>query len=82
MLKILNFRKASYGQPNNSDCVEGALDFRKSSYSSAKGQDCVEVADFAGGAAVRDTQHRHLGHVTFTPGEWRAFLKALKHDQL
>ena len=58
------------------------LTFRKSSYSSAKGQDCVEVADFAGGSAVRDTQHCHLGHVAFTPNEWRAFLKALKHGQL
>ncbi|GAB3493360.1 DUF397 domain-containing protein [Nocardiopsis coralliicola] len=58
------------------------MKFRKSSYSSAKGQDCVEVADFAGGSAVRDTQHRHLGHVAFTADEWRAFLEALKHGQL
>ncbi|GAB3493355.1 DUF397 domain-containing protein [Nocardiopsis coralliicola] len=56
--------------------------FRKSSYSSGKGQNCVEVADFAGGSAVRDTQHRHLAHVTFTSDEWHAFLEALKHDQL
>ena len=58
------------------------LNFRKSSYSSGKGQNCVEVAGFAGGSAVQDTKHRHLGHVTFTSDEWHAFLEALKHGQL
>ncbi|KOX16698.1 DUF397 domain-containing protein [Nocardiopsis sp. NRRL B-16309] len=54
--------------------------FRKSSYS-ANASDCVEVADLPGGAAVRDTRHRDLGHLTFAdPGEWRAFLAAARGD--
>ena len=54
--------------------------FRKSSYS-ANGGECVEVREGVL-TLVRDTQHRHLGHVEFASGEWRAFLEALKHDQL
>ncbi|GAB3492745.1 DUF397 domain-containing protein [Nocardiopsis coralliicola] len=76
------FRKSSYSGARTEGCVEVALDFRKSSYSQPNNNNCVEVADFAGGSAVRDTQHRHLGHVEFTSGEWHAFLEALKHDQL
>jgi hypothetical protein len=52
------------------------LIFRKSSYSTAKGENCVEVADLAEGAAVRDTQNREAGHLSFPAGEWRAFLAA------
>jgi hypothetical protein len=58
------------------------LTFRKSSYS-ANASDCVEVAGLPTGAAVRDTQHRELGHLTFTDlGEWRAFLAVARHDSL
>ncbi|QKW32500.1 DUF397 domain-containing protein (plasmid) [Nocardiopsis flavescens] len=55
------------------------LSFRKSSYSSTD-RDCVEVADLpAGGAAVRDTQHREFGHLTFAePSEWRAALAVIR----
>jgi hypothetical protein len=57
------------------------LNFRKSSYSSPKGQECVEVADFPGGAAVRDTQNRDLGHLAFDSAEWMAALHAAVRDQ-
>lgn len=50
------------------------LAFRKSSYSSATGQNCVEVADLPTGAAVRDTQNREAGHLTFSSAEWAALL--------
>ncbi|MGW9346099.1 DUF397 domain-containing protein [Nocardiopsis flavescens] len=51
------------------------LHFHKSSYSSAKGQDCVEVADLPeGGAAIRDTQHREVGHLSFPVSEWATLL--------
>ncbi|WP_017585463.1 DUF397 domain-containing protein [Nocardiopsis ganjiahuensis] len=50
------------------------LQFRKSSYSGARTQDCVEVADLPAGAAVRDTQNRELGHLTFGSAEWAALL--------
>lgn len=58
----------------------GSLGFRKSSYSSGQGQDCVEVADLStGGAAVRDTQNREAGHLTFAESaEWRAVLAVIR----
>lgn len=57
------------------------LIFRKSSYSSPKGQECVEVADFPGGAAVRDTQNRDHGHLAFDSTEWTALLSVAQRDQ-
>ncbi|MFE3461395.1 DUF397 domain-containing protein [Nocardiopsis aegyptia] len=58
------------------------LTFRKSSYSATQ-NDCVEVADLPAGAAVRDTQHRELGHITIASStEWAAFLSTAKHASL
>ncbi|QBI52917.1 DUF397 domain-containing protein [Streptomonospora litoralis] len=56
------------------------LQFRKSSYSNPS--NCVEVADTLHGAAVRDTQHRHLGHIEFPAVEWKALLHALDAGEL
>lgn len=53
---------------------ESHLRFRKSSYSSAKGQDCVEVVDAPGASAVRDTQNREAGYLSFPSAEWVALL--------
>lgn len=54
------------------------LSFRKSSYSGS-GDNCVEVADLPAGAAVRDTQHRELGHIEVpVAAEWSAFLAAAR----
>lgn len=52
--------------------------WRKSSYSSSHGQNCVEVADVPFGTAVRDTQHRELGHLEFTATEWSALLGTVR----
>ncbi|WP_019610849.1 DUF397 domain-containing protein [Nocardiopsis sp. CNS-639] len=59
------------------------LQFRKSSYS-ANASDCVEVADLpGGGAALRDTKHRGLGHVPVAEAPaWLALLAVAKHDAL
>ncbi|RKS07604.1 uncharacterized protein DUF397 [Nocardiopsis sp. Huas11] len=58
------------------------LFFRKSSHSSTD-RDCLEVAVLLAGAAVRDTQNRGLGHLTFVgAGEWQAFLAAARRDNL
>lgn len=51
------------------------LNFHKSSYS-ATAQECVEVAEFPGGAAVRDTQNRDARALRFSVPEWRALLSA------
>jgi hypothetical protein len=52
------------------------LKFRKSSYSGSTTQNCVEVADLPTGAAVRDTQNRDAGHLTFGSAEWAALLSS------
>ena len=67
--------KSSYSQ-GEAACVEVAhvpTSFRKSSYSGGNGN-CVEVADTPTFSAVRDTQNRDLGTLTFSPAEWRAFI--------
>jgi hypothetical protein len=56
--------------------------WRKSSYSGGTGGSCVEVAVAPGSSAVRDTRHRHLGHLEFPAVEWAALLAAAKHGEL
>ncbi|GAA1078130.1 DUF397 domain-containing protein [Nocardiopsis metallicus] len=51
------------------------LTFHKSSYSGGQTQDCVKVAELPTGAAVRDTQNRSLGALTFPSSEWAALAK-------
>ncbi|WP_017622280.1 DUF397 domain-containing protein [Nocardiopsis chromatogenes] len=58
------------------------LTWRKSSYSNDTGGECVEFALVPeGGAAVRDTQNRRLGHLSFPTGEWAAFLREVASDR-
>ncbi|MEC3891052.1 MULTISPECIES: DUF397 domain-containing protein [Nocardiopsis] len=51
-------------------------DWHKSTYS-ANGSNCVEARECPGGADVRDTQNRELGHLSFGAGEWSALLGAV-----
>lgn len=53
--------------------------WRKASYS-ADQTACVEVANTPAFSAVRDTQNRDLGTLTFGPTEWRAFLSTAVTD--
>nr|WP_285762057.1 DUF397 domain-containing protein [Nocardiopsis ansamitocini] len=55
--------------------------FRKSSHSSAS-DNCVEVADWQTGSAIRDTQHREHGALSFPAAEWRAFITSAKDSAL
>lgn len=57
-------------------------EWHKSSYSAASSNNCVEVATAPRSSAVRDTQHRHLGHLEFPAAEWAALLAAAKHGEL
>lgn len=54
-------------------------EWHKSSYSGARG-DCVEAAESPTAVHVRDTSHRELGHLTFSPREWSALIPNLKKD--
>ncbi|GAA3762769.1 DUF397 domain-containing protein [Salinactinospora qingdaonensis] len=56
--------------------------FRTSSYSQPKSHNCVEVADLPGVSAVRDTQNREAGHLSFASAEWAALVGAVKSDEL
>ncbi|GAB3679428.1 DUF397 domain-containing protein [Saccharopolyspora tripterygii] len=52
--------------------------WRKSSRSQ-NGADCVEVGSLGGGAAaVRDTKDRAAGYFRADPGQWAAFIEAVK----
>ena len=54
----------------------------KSSYSGGNGGHCVEARATGTGAAVRDTQNRHLGHLEAPAQEWHALLHTLKNTHL
>jgi hypothetical protein len=58
--------------------VPTPLNFRKSSYSQPTSGNCVEIANTDTGAAVRDTQNRHLGHLEAPSTEWAAFLTSVR----
>ncbi|MFB8765328.1 DUF397 domain-containing protein [Nocardiopsis alba] len=48
--------------------------WHKSSYSTGA-HNCVEVSEGVT-TQVRDTQHRELGHLSFSANEWTALLSA------
>ena len=52
--------------------------WRKSSYSNPDGPQCVEVADLPGMTAVRDTQNRELGALSFQSSEWAHLLNTVQ----
>ncbi|MFV2194832.1 DUF397 domain-containing protein [Nocardiopsis sp. LOL_012] len=54
-----------------------------STYSASGSGQCVEAGPFTNGStsfAVRDSQHRGHGHLTFTGTEWAALVAALGRD--
>lgn len=60
--------------------IEGT--WHKSSYSNSTGE-CVEAANMGDpGMAMRDTQFRALGHLTFDSAEWASFLEDIKSGSL
>ena len=58
-------------------------DWRKSSYSGpGDGDACVEIANSPTHTAVRDSKNVTAGVLTFLPGPFTTFLKALKTQPL
>jgi hypothetical protein len=61
--------------------LTGAV-WHKSTRSGGNGGDCVEVAvNLPGVVAVRDSKDRDGGTLTFTPGDWRAFLAGVRDGE-
>jgi hypothetical protein len=61
--------------------MNGDLAWRKSSFSMGNGN-CVEIADLGGGhVAVRDSKDKTGPVLTFTPGEWAAFLDGARKNE-
>ncbi|TQN27820.1 uncharacterized protein DUF397 [Haloactinospora alba] len=56
-------------------------DWHKSSYSGGSTGNCVEVAEGTV-TAVRDTQNRQDGHLSFSASEWKVFLDEVRADNL
>lgn len=55
------------------------LAWHKSSFSDQDGNECVEVADLAdGGRFVRDSKNPAGGTLSFTAGEWSAFVQGVR----
>jgi len=58
--------------------LTGAV-WHKSTRSGGNGGDCVEVAvNLPGVVAVRDSKDPGGGILTFSPGDWRDFLAAVR----
>jgi hypothetical protein len=53
-----------------------------SSYSGHPEPNCVEVAQEARSVKIRDTQHRHLGHMEVPASAWGALLGAVRRGEL
>jgi len=54
--------------------------WRKSSYSTQNGS-CVEIAHTPSAVAVRDSTDPNGPWLAFTPADWWAFLRQIKHRQ-
>ncbi|MFG2222157.1 DUF397 domain-containing protein [Streptomyces sp. NPDC048644] len=86
-LTTAQWRKSSYSDQNNGNCVEVAHDFpgaaswRKSSYSDQNGGSCIEVSDnHPGIVPVRDSKNPTGPALVFPATGWSAFVTAVKGD--
>ncbi|GHC63582.1 DUF397 domain-containing protein [Streptomyces flavofungini] len=59
------------------DAYLPAAQWFKSSYTATASGECVEVAHPGDRVWVRDSNHRHGGHLAVTPPAWRAFVRAV-----
>lgn len=77
---LTNWRKSSYSG-THTNCVEVASTaWHTSSYTNDRGA-CVEVAE-GPVTGVRDSKNRHLGALYFDASEWRAFVAAVRREEL
>lgn len=55
--------------------------WKVSSYSQ-NGGNCVEVRETPHTVQVRDTKNRRFGHIAVPTAEWRAFVAAVRAEEL
>ncbi|GAA4538151.1 DUF397 domain-containing protein [Amycolatopsis samaneae] len=72
----LIWRKSSYSNGGNGECVEVA--WVKSSYSGTGNGNCVEIAVLPEQVAVRDSKDPASGALTFPSAAWRPFLRSVR----
>jgi hypothetical protein len=60
--------------------MDKVTSWRKASYSGTNGGNCVEVGN-AGRIAVRDSKDPEGPKLGFTPEQWRAFTRRIKHSR-
>jgi hypothetical protein len=72
--------KSSYSRGGDANCLETY--WRRSSCSQGGATNCLECRTDHDRVLLRDTRHRHLGHLDLSVAEWRAFIEAAKHDVL
>jgi hypothetical protein len=70
--EALTWRKSSYSEGGQTNCVEVA--WRKSSYSQGSQTNCIEVAFAPESVAVRDSKNATGPVLDFNPVSWRTFL--------
>jgi len=78
---MIEWRKSSYSDGANTNCVEVAAFWRKSSYSGGGNTQCVEVAPLPQEIGVRDSKNRTAGHLTVPRTAWSAFIRDLPEDR-
>jgi hypothetical protein len=80
---VTRWRKSSRSSGSEGQCVEVAALWRKSSHSGGEGQECVEVAALPTGRMIgmRDSKDPGGPVLSFTPVEWSAFVRRVKHDR-
>jgi hypothetical protein len=78
--KFADWRKSSYSNGNQGNCIEVAFaGWRKSSYSNGGQGNCIEVASDDGRVGVRDSKQHGQGPVLeFAAADWATFLTAVK----
>jgi hypothetical protein len=74
------WHKSSYSGTSSGNCLETR--WTKSSYSGGSTGNCIECRTTHDHVLIRDTQHRHLGHLEVPSAEWRALLGAVRRGEL
>lgn len=74
-MSLTTWRKSSFSENSEGDCVEVA--WRKSSFSDNSEGDCVELAFVPTGVAVRDSKNTAGPVLTVDVDGWRAFTRSL-----